>query len=169
MTTISTRARALILACLTGALILGTAVPAFGHATVQKYGSTPTADGYGAFWIRIGHGCEAKNGDMTDTNRVVVILPGAFQSAKPQQLAGWHASTTTLKGGAGYRITWTALGDPLSTDAFQDFGISAHYPATAGTFNVPTVQHCGMLSTAWVEQAVGGVEPDFPVPTIKVS
>lgn len=159
--------RTLIRVSLAGALLLGVAVPAWGHATVQKYGSTPTADGYGAFWVRIGHGCEADNGDMADTNRVVVILPGAFQSAKPQQIAGWRSSVTQLK--KGYRLQWVATGAPLSTDAFQDFGISVKYPATAGTYNVPTVQHCGDLTTAWVEHASGGIEPDFPVPTIKVS
>ena len=169
MKTFSTRARALILACLTGALILGVAVPAFGHATVQKYGSSPAANGYGAFWIRIGHGCEDKDGTMADTQRVVVVLPGAFQSAKPQQLAGWKASVTSLKAQSGYRIQWVATAGPLSTDAFQDFGISVKYPAAAGLYDVPTVQHCGALRTAWVEHAAGGVEPDFPVPTITVA
>jgi uncharacterized protein YcnI len=165
MKTLSTRLRAIILACLTGALILGVAAPAFGHASVNLYGSTPKADGYGAFWVRIGHGCVDAKGKPLAVNKVTVTLPGAFQSGKPQQLDDWKSSVVQLKNNGGYRLQWIATGDALRDDEFQDFGISTKYPANAGTYRVPTVQYCGAAKIAWVEQ---GHDADHPAATIAV-
>jgi uncharacterized protein YcnI len=165
MKIISTRVRALILACLTGALVLGVAAPAFGHATVQLYGSTPKANGYGAFWIRIGHGCEDAKGNPVSVNKVSVFLQGAFQSGRPQQIAGWKSSVVQLKNNAGYRLDWVATGDALRDDEFQDFGISTKYPMTVGTYRVPAIQYCGAYKTAWVEK---GHDADHPAATITI-
>ena len=163
MKTFSTRARALILACLTGALILGVAAPAFGHATVQLYGSSPKADGYGAFWMRIGHGCEDDKGNPVAVNRVVVLVQGAFQSAKPQQIAGWTSSVKEIKNGGGYRVQWIATGDALRDDEFQDFGISTKYPMTPGSYRVPAIQYCGAYKTAWIEKTADAEHPSSSI------
>ena len=166
MTRFNARLRALIVASLAGALLVCAAGPAHGHATTQTYGSTPKADGYGAFWIRIGHGCEDANGDPVAVNRVVVVLSAAWQSARPQQIAGWRSKRTELRRGSGYRVEWTAVGDDLRDDEFQDFGISVKYPSAAGTYRVPVVQHCGGYRTAWVED---GHDADHPAATITVA
>lgn len=166
MKTLSRRVRALIFVALIGAVLAAVAAPAFGHATVQTYGSTPKADGYGAFWIRIGHGCEDKKGNPVAVNKVTVWLQGAFQSGKPQQLDGWKASVTPFKGKGGYKVTWVATGDDLQDSEFQDFGISTKYPATPGSFRVPVTQYCGAYKTAWVER---GSEAAHPAPTITIA
>lgn len=166
MKTLSRRVRALIFVALIGAVLAAVAGPAFGHATVQTYGSTPKADGYGAFWIRIGHGCEDKKGNPVAVNKVTVWLQGAFQSGKPQQLDGWKASVTRFKGKGGYKLTWVATGDDLQDSEFQDFGISTKYPATPGSFRVPVTQYCGAYKTAWVEH---GHDAAHPAATITVA
>ena len=166
MKIISTRVRALILACLTGALVLGIAAPAFGHATVQMYGGSAKTDGYGAFWMRIGHGCEDAKGNPVAVNRVVVLVQGAFQSARPQQIAGWTSSVKEIKNGGGYRVQWVATGDVLRDDEFQDFGISTKYPSTPGKYRVPAIQYCGAYKTAWIEKAA---DADHPSSSITVA
>lgn len=165
MTRIPARLRAFILASLAGALLVGAAGPAWGHASTQTYGSSPKADGYGAFWVRIGHGCQDAKGNPVAVHRVVVLLSGAWQSARPQQIAGWTSKRTELRDGSGYRLEWTATGGDLRDDEFQDFGLSVKYPKDAGTYRVPTVQHCGAYKTAWVEN---GHDAAHPAATIKV-
>lgn len=169
MNTLTVRSRALVIMLVVGLLAVVGISSAAGHATAQKYGGTPTADGYGAFWMRIPHGCMDAKGNTLGTTRVVVFLPNAFQSAKPQQIAGWKSSVRQLKSGVR-RVQWVATGAALRDDEFQDFGITVQYPAKARTYGLPTIQYCGASHrTAWIERMVGDVEPEHPMPTITVS
>lgn len=147
-------------ALLTGAGLFA-AAPASAHATVQLYGSTPAAGGYGAMWIRIGHGC-----DGSPTKKVEVTVPSTFGSAKPQQIAGW-TSRVALRTDGSRLVTWMLKkgGAPLRDDEFADFGISVKYPATEGTYMVPTVQRCLVGAIAWNEE---GHDSEHPAPTVTV-
>lgn len=147
-------------ALLAGAGLLA-AAPASAHATVQLYGSTPAAGGYGAMWIRIGHGC-----DGSPTKKVEVTVPSAFGSAKPQMIAGW-TSKVVVRADGSRLVTWTLKkgGAPLRDDEFADFGISVKYPAAEGTYMVPTVQRCLVGSIAWNEE---GHDSERPAPTVTV-
>ena len=147
-------------ALLAGAGLLA-AAPASAHATVQLYGSTPAAGGYGAMWIRIGHGC-----DGSPTKKVEVTVPSTFSSAKPQQIAGWNSKVAVRADGSRL-VTWTLKkgGAPLRDDEFADFGIAVKYPAAEGVYMVPTVQRCLVGSIAWNEE---GPDSEHPAPTVTV-
>lgn len=138
-------------ALLAGAGLLA-AAPASAHASIQLYGGTATAGGYGALWMRIPHGC-----DGSPTKRVTITVPASFESAKPQMIGGWKATVTLKKNGTRH-ITWTATGSPLPDDQFVDFGISVKWPAKEGLAKLPTVQHCVKGKVAWIGDEVPTVE-----------
>jgi len=123
------------------AVTCATASPAGAHATVQTYGSQASAGGYGAFFIRIPHGCEGG----LPTDKVVVTLPNSFESAKPQWVSGWEAKST--RGGKSTRVVWT--GGELPDTSFADFGVSVKYPDRAGGYPLTVVQHCGDATVRW--------------------
>lgn len=137
------------------------ASPASAHASVQLYGGTPTAGGYGAMWIRIPHGC-----DTSPTRKVEVVVPASFGSAKPQWIAGWTSKVVLRANGNRY-VTWTLKKgfDPLRDDEFADFGISVKYPTTEGSYMLPTVQRCLEGSVAWNQE---GHDSEYPAPTVTV-
>lgn len=137
------------------------AAPASAHATAQLYGGTATAGGYGAMWIRIGHGC-----DGSPTKKVTVELPSSFGSGKPQRIAGWN-SKVVLKTDGSRTVTWTLKKgeQPLRDDEFADFGISVKWPTTEGVVLIPTTQTCVKGSIAWVEE---GHDSEHPAPTVTV-
>jgi uncharacterized protein YcnI len=168
MTSINARLRASIAALLAGGLLLGAVATAQGHATVQLYGGSPKADGYGAMWLRIAHGCEDAKGNPLATTRVVVVLPGdqAWQSARPQQVGGWKARRQIMKSGE-IRLSWRATaGHALADAEFQDFGVSVKYPKAAGTYGIPTTQYCGKVRLAWTETPGAGVAHPYPTVTV---
>lgn len=135
------------------------ASPASAHATVQMYGGSATAGGYGAFWIRIGHGCEG-----SPTKRVVVNVPSSFGSAKPQMMGGWRSKVNVLADGTR-QVVWNATREPLRDDEFADFGVSVKYPATEGEVLLPTIQSCVVGKTAWVDTDHAA---DHPAPRLTV-
>ena len=135
------------------------ALPASAHASVQLYGGSPTVGGYGALWIRIGHGC-----DGSSTKRVVVNVPASFGSAKPQMIGGWRSKVNLLPDGSR-QMVWNATGDPLRDDEFQDFGISVKYPSTEGVALLPTIQTCVVGKTAWVDPDAAA---EHPAPRVTV-
>jgi len=118
--------------------------PAGAHATIQLYGSTPTANGYGQMFVRIPHGCDG--GLATDT--IKVSIPAGFTGIKPQQKAGWNVTTVKADGVNVSEIIWS--GGNLPDNQFDDFGISAKFPSTPGKVYVPVVQLCGDKQAAWI-------------------
>lgn len=156
------RVAVLAVAAASGAALV-TAGSALGHASVQLYGGTASAGGFGALWMRIPHGCSG-----APTDRVEIRVPKSFPSVKPQYLGGWKASTKRLKSGITV-LTWRAKDDPLPDDQFADFGISVAWPEKAGAYGLPTVQHCGKDRVAWTQAHVEGQEePEHPTPTVTV-
>jgi len=138
---------------------------ASAHATVQLYGSSATAGGYGAMFIRIGHGCAKA---ATDT--VEVSIPAGFSSVRPQQMPGWNAETIKNADGVTTGVRWT--GGNLPDAQFADFGVSVKYPATAGTYAIPVVQRCDTAEEAWIQIPAEGQDSHalkYPAPTVKVA
>lgn len=158
-------AKAILGTLAASAAVLTSVAPVSAHATVQLYGSTPTAGGYGHMFIRIPHGCEG--GLATDT--IKVQLPAGFSGVKPQAKAGWNVSVAKADG-QPTEITWS--NGSLADSQFDDFGISVKYPSAAGTYAIPTVQYCGSATAAWVEIPAAGQSSHSlakPAPMVKVN
>lgn len=141
--------------------LLTTAGVAQGHAEVEDTGFK--RNGVGTVKVHVQHGCTAESAAATAVDRVVVLVPKAFPSATPKRVTGWHAATK--KTPEGRRIEWHRM-DRASTA--KDFRINVRFPAKAGVYGLPTVQYCGASSIAWIEKAVGGEEPEHPLPTVTV-
>lgn len=157
-------AKAILGTLVAGAAIMSTVQPASAHASVQLYGSTPKAGGYGHAFIRIPHGCD---GAATDT--IKVQIPAGFTSVKPQAKSGWTVSTVKADGTNVSEVIWA--GGSLADGSFDDFGLSVKYPSTAGTYYMPVVQLCGAASVAWTQIPAAGQDShslESPAPSVKI-
>ena len=141
--------------------LLTTAGVAQGHAEVEDSGFKRKT--VGTVKVNIQHGCSAENTKAGAVDRVVVLVPKAFPSAKPKSTRGWHATAKMTS--EGRRLEWHRM-DRTSTA--KNFRISVRFPAKAGVYGLPTVQYCGASSIAWIEKAVGGEGPEHPLPTVTV-
>jgi uncharacterized protein YcnI len=158
-------AKAILGTLAAAAAIITVSSPVSAHATVQLYGASPTAGGYGVMFIRIGHGCAKA---ATDT--VEVSIPAGFSSVRPQQMPGWNAETIQNAEGVTTGVKWS--GGNLPDAQFADFGVSVKYPAQAGTYAIPVVQRCGSAEEAWIQIPAAGQDAHslkYPAPTVKVA
>lgn len=158
-------AKAILGTLAAAAAIITTAGTANAHATLQLYGSTPTAGGYGHMFLRVPHGCD---GAATDT--IKVQIPAGFTSVKPQAKAGWNVSTVKADGKNVSEVIWS--GGNLADSSFDDFGLAVKYPATAGTYYAPTVQLCGAASVSWTQIPADGQDShslEHPAPSVTVA
>lgn len=158
-------AKAILGTIAASAAIMSTVTPVNAHASVQLYGSTPKAGGYGHAFIRIPHGCD---GAPTDT--IKVQIPAGFASVKPQAKAGWAVNTVKADGKNVSEVIWS--GGSLADSQFDDFGLSLKYPSTPGTYYVPVVQLCGAASVAWTQIPAAGQDShslESPAPSVTVA
>jgi uncharacterized protein YcnI len=158
-------AKAILGTLAASAVFLSATGAASAHSSVQLYGSTPTASGYGQMFVRIPHGCA---GAATDT--IKVQIPAGFASVKAQAKAGWSVSTVKADGKNVSEVTWS--GGNLPDSNFDDFGLSVKFPATAGTYYVPVVQLCGASSVAWTQIPAAGEDSHSlasPAPSVEVN
>ena len=158
-------AKAILGTLAASAVFLSITGAASAHSSVQLYGSTPTASGYGQMFVRIPHGCA---GAATDT--IKVQIPAGFASVKAQAKAGWSVSTVKADGKNVSEVTWS--GGNLPDSNFDDFGLSVKFPATAGTYYVPVVQLCGASSVAWTQIPAAGEDSHSlasPAPSVEVN
>jgi len=151
--------RSLPIAALALLAMTGTAQ---GHADVEDSGFKRNS--VGTVKVHIQHGCTAEDAATTSVDRVVVLVPKSFPAATPKRVAGWHATTKMTS--EGRRVEWHRM---AIKSAAKDFGINVRFPAKAGVYGLPTVQYCGTSSIAWIEKAVGGEEPEHPLPTVTVT
>jgi uncharacterized protein YcnI len=169
----NTRAGAFLVRLFTTALVVGGLVvsgtaPASAHASVQMYGESAKAGGYGVVFIRVPHG---KPG--LTTNVVEVQIPEGVASVKPQRIAGWSERVNYAEDGkTATSVTWS--GGDLPDSSFQDFGISVKFPATDGaTLYFKTVQTLSDGSFAsWIEIPGVGVDAhslSYPAPSLKLA
>jgi uncharacterized protein YcnI len=158
-------AKAILGTLAAAAAIITVSSPVSAHAGIQLYGATPTAGGYGAFFVRIPHGCEKL---ATDT--VEVSIPAGFSSVRPQLVAGWNAETIRDAAGVVTAVKWS--GGSLPDSQFADFGVNVKYPSTAGKYPIPVIQYCGSKTAAWIEVAAEGQDSHSlakPAPVLTVA
>jgi uncharacterized protein YcnI len=154
-------------------LILAAALPAAAHITIPD-GSSVAAGRSAVIHFRVPHGC-----DGAATTAVALQLPDGVVGAKPQQMAGWTATTTMVP--ANYTLFGTQYtervgtirweGGPLADTEFLDFGVSANFQLEPGEYPMSVVQECGTASQAWIEVAAPGQSEDdleHPAPIITV-
>jgi len=157
-------AKAILGTLAAAAAIITVSSPVSAHAGIQLYGAKATAGGYGAFFVRIPHGCEKL---ATDT--VEVSIPAGFASVRPQLIAGWTAETIKDAAGIVTAVKWS--GGLLPDSQFADFGVNVKYPATAGKYPIPVIQYCGTKTAAWVQVAAEGQVSHslrYPAPVLTV-
>lgn len=142
------------------AALLVVAATAAAHADIAD--STSARGAKARLTVSIEHGCGAESASVDAVDRVAIQLPRAFGRPAPVAMPGW---SSTVTGGGPYRVVWTRG----RAEAFAgDLRLTTRNPAKPGAYAIPTVQYCGAASIAWIERAVGGVEPDHPVPTVTV-
>ncbi len=158
MLSILTLPRSLPIAALA---LLATTSAAYGHAHADDTGFKRNAKG--TVMVHIEHGCGAENDAAAAVDRVVVLVPKGFPAAAPKRVNGWQASSKLTA--EGHRLEWQRTA-PKSTAG--KFRMAVRFPSKAGVYGLPTVQYCGTSSIAWIEKAVGGEEPEHPLPTVTV-
>lgn len=161
--------RTLTAAALAGVL----ALPATAAAHVTATPDTAPADGYAAFTLRVGHGC-----DDSPTTKVTVQMPDQVVSATPEVVPGWRITTKEGKLAQPFEshgetitegvreVTWT--GGPLDPHQYTEFGLSVRFAGEPGEV-VPfkTIQRCKKGELAWIQvPEEGQPEPESPAPTV---
>lgn len=157
-------AKAILGTLAAAAAIIPASGSASAHAGINLYGAKATAGGYGAFFVRIPHGCE-----KLPTDTVEVSIPAGFSAVRPQQVAGWNTETIRDAAGVVTAVKWS--GGSLPDSQFADFGVNVKYPSTAGKYAIPVIQYCGDKSAAWIEIAAEGQNPHSlakPAPVLTV-
>ncbi len=172
------RLRVVATASVAGLLLL-VAAPAAAHVTANP--NTIESDSFGAFALRVPHGC----GD-SGTVELSVQIPDEVRSVTPEQVPGWTVETVTGELDEPYEdhgetvtegvveVTWTAdEGQVLPTDQFREFGMSVRMAdVDEGRVYLPTIQVCEEGEHAWVEIPGEGEswgDLDEPAPYLDVT
>ncbi|HEY8582327.1 MAG TPA: YcnI family protein [Capillimicrobium sp.] len=159
-------------AALAGAL----AAPAAAAAHITATPDTAPAEGYSAFTLRVGHGCED-----SPTTRLIVRMPDQVLSATPEAVPGWAVTTKEGKLAQSYdshgetitegvrQVTWT--GGPLDPHEYLEFGLSVRFGGKPGDVaEFKTIQICEQGRTAWIQPTVAGQEePESPAPIVTLT
>ena len=166
------RKRSLLIGASALAAVVVSAVPASAHVSPTTYGTTYTAGVTNVFALRVPHACadpDAVNspGGTSLTSKIVVDIPAAVVSVKPQFIAGWTLSTVKGPTGAVTQITWQASSAAfaLPDTSYMDFGIRAKLNGAAGDkIGLPTLQYCdfhenGTAATGLVDEWTGADTP----------
>ncbi len=147
---------------------------AFAHASITP--STAMAGASVKVAISIPHGC-----DGAPTDKVTVVVPEGFVSAKPQVKAGWQAEVATGDYAGSYEVhgqpatsgavsvTWS--GGSIPDDQFDEFVLQGTVSSDA-PLAFATTQWCGTDSVAWDQIAAAGQDAhalEHPAPVLKVT
>ncbi len=147
---------------------------AFAHASIAPATAANGASVKVA--ISIPHGC-----DSAPTDKVTVVVPEGFVSAKPQVKAGWQAEVSTGDYAASHdvhgravtsgavSVTWS--GGSIPDDQFDEFVLQGTISSNTPLAFV-TTQYCGIASVAWDELAAEGADPHalkHPAPVLAVT
>ncbi|HWL58075.1 MAG TPA: copper chaperone PCu(A)C [Paracoccus sp. (in: a-proteobacteria)] len=164
-----------ILAVLTGATFMLSALPVLAHASFET-SEAPAGSTFKAV-IRIGHGCDGK-----PTRALRVRIPDGFYDAKPMPKPGWQLKTVTgdyarpfdnhgtqMKRGVR-EIVWS--GGELPDDWYDEFtfrGSVGPEVVPGSTIYFPTVQECGgNAKEAWID-VTGAEGAANPAPALHVT
>jgi uncharacterized protein YcnI len=158
--------------------LVAAAGPAWAHVTVEPSSATKGSDAVLAFVV------PNEKEDAT-TTKVVVQFPTDHPIAEAlvEAIPGWTAEASQFKvttpietddgpvTSAIKDVTWTATGEGIAAEHFQEFRVSVGLPDDADSLSFPTVQTYSDGSTVnWVQVApAGGPEPDDPVPVLTLT
>jgi len=154
------------------AVLLSTS--AFAHASI-----TPNTAASGAtvkVAVAVPHGC-----DGAPTDKVTVVIPEGFVSAKPQVKAGWQVEVTEGDYAKSYdvhgepvtkgavSVTWS--GGSVPDDQFDEFVLRGTVSSDT-PLAFATTQYCGTASVVWDEVTAEGQSPhglEHPAPVLSVT
>jgi uncharacterized protein YcnI len=156
-------------ALLAGCLCIGLSGRSNAHITLAVK-EAPQGSYYRAVFD-VPHGCSG-----SATTSVSVEIPADIVMAKPQPKAGWTLSLAheklakpivresgSLMTERVSRVTWS--GGVLPDDEFDSFMVWVRLPNHSGPLYFPTVQHCEVGETRWIEIPPSGKTPrDVPHP-----
>jgi len=171
------RASSVVLAA--GVAVLGFAVPASAHVTVNP--SEAKQGGYSALTFRVPN-----EKDNASTTKIEVALPtdNPIASISVKPVPGWKVATTTSKLAkpvqtddgqlteAVSRITWTATdaANAIAPHQFQEFAISAGpLPETDELVFKALQTYSDGETVRWIEEQSGSEEPKYPAPTLTLA
>jgi uncharacterized protein YcnI len=156
---------------------LALAGTAWAHVTIEPSSAPKGSDAVLTFVV-------PNEKDNATTVKVTVQFPTdhPIADALVQAIPGWTSdvktgrSATPIKTDAGevntmvQSVTWTASdGKGVTQGHFGQFPVSVGLP-DADSLTFPTVQTYSDGSTVnWVQQSVGGVEPDNPAPVLTLT
>jgi uncharacterized protein YcnI len=162
------------------ALVLGPAVPASAHVSVNP--KEATQGGYGRFAFRVPN-----ESDQASTTKVEVVLPdnAPVGSVSTMPVPGWtvelerrrvdppvqvHGSEVTE---AVSKITWTATGDDAAVEPgqFQEFPVSMGPLPQVDTMVFKALQtYSDGNVVRWIEEPTPGAEePAHPAPVLTLT
>ncbi|TDC57675.1 DUF1775 domain-containing protein [Micromonospora sp. KC207] len=172
-------ATAAALALGVAAVVLGVAVPASAHVTINP--REATQGGYGRFAFRVPN-----ESDEASTTKVEVVLPenAPVGSVSTMPVPGWtvavekrkvdppvqvHGSEVTE---AVAKITWTSTGDAaVKPGQFQEFPVSMGPLPQVGTMVFKALQtYSDGTVVRWIEEPTAGAEePEHPAPVLTLT
>lgn len=125
-------------------------MPASAHVSIVSYGTTFTAGSTNVVYFRVPHGCPDPDLGTTQlfnarTNKVIVEIPAAATSVKPEQKPNWDLSVERDGTNKITKIIWTArtAADAMYDWTFMDFGVRATLNGVAGdVLSFRTTQIC---------------------------
>jgi uncharacterized protein YcnI len=161
---------------ITGIVVMAGAGAAAAHVTVSS--PDASAGGYGKLVFRV-----PSESDTASTTTVSVSLPTdtPLASVAPKVLPGWTVAEQMSKldqpitnddgftvSKAVSRVTWTAAGDGIPPEQFDEFELSVGpFPEGVSEMRFPTVQtYSDGTVVKWDEVATGSAEPEHPAPTL---
>ncbi len=153
------------------AFLAVTAPAASAHVTVSP--SEAPAGGYGTIRFTVPHGCGTE-----PTSVLMVQLPDTLQSVTAEAVPGWEVTYTREELDEPYEnhgatiteyvsvVRWEAVADPLPSDQYLTFGLSARWPDAAGDeILLPAIQECPDGSeVAWID-----TDPSSETPAPRVT
>jgi periplasmic copper chaperone A len=161
-----------------GLALFATTAPAWAHVQVVPASAPKGSDAVLAFAI-------ANEKEDATTTKVVVQFPSDHPIAEAlvEAIPGWTAEATQFKvttpietdegpvTSAIKDVTWTATGEGIAAEHFQEFRVSVGLPDDADSLAFPTVQtYSDGSSVNWVQVApAGGPEPDNPEPVLTLT
>lgn len=145
---------------LTAALVLGSAAPAWAHATFSSPATGKVAAGTTvALAMEVPH----ERGDTDHNSRVDVVVPDGWTATACTAQAGW---TCTAKATVSGRpaVTWTKSDATPGQD--ETFRWSAKAAGTAGDYAFKVLQ---TYQDGVVKRWIGGPGSDEPAPVLTVT
>lgn len=145
----------------------GTALPAWGHASLDQASAPRDADTGLTLRVPVeppGHGGASPDLAARHNQRVTVEIPDGFGALSCDPKPGWTCAVNPAAGSAPLHIAWTRQGEPF--EQLDAFTFTVHTAKNAGTYPFETHQ---TYSDGDVVHWDGPARSDHPAPTLDVS